>query len=519
MTPTTTIERTHALAVLLLALSVTHSQPARADTVETPVQLALHPANADVLLLRYAYGGNGVFLSTDRGATWALTCSSAIDSGIASLYVAGVAADGTVLLAGALGGAQDYARALWQVGITGCGFSRASELMDTWLSDIQPDPTDPDVMFGVSSGLDGTRLNGLWKRSADEAWSTVGPQERMMFSSLRITTTANGMRMYASALREIPAADGGVDGGGAPTYGFVIRMSDDEGETWEEHPVEVMQRASFRLEAIDPKNPDTIIASVLLPGARDVPWKDSKDLVLVSKDRGETFETYYTGAEVGAATFTPDGVLWIGDVGSIFERDAPKGLWKSTSLDTPPERLSEVATQCLTYQPASDTLYACQAQSLGSVDRATGEITTLLRFNAAKQMAWCPGQDIAATCEMQLCGSYCGLGHFAQAPLCRAYDTPRCGPAAAAMEGSGDLGVTLSSQDAATPTTRAPDAGTGAASAADAATTPTTDAGSSSDCGCGVLGSRGAPAAGGFWTVAVLFVVTRRLFWWAMLKP
>jgi hypothetical protein len=46
----------------------------------------------------------------------------------------------------------------------------------------------------------------------------------------------------------------------------------------------------------------------------------------------------------------------------------------------------------------------------------------------------CSGVDSAAACEMQLCGAYCGFGHFGGAPLCQVYDTPTCGKAVARSE-------------------------------------------------------------------------------------
>jgi MYXO-CTERM domain-containing protein len=35
---------------------------------------------------------------------------------------------------------------------------------------------------------------------------------------------------------------------------------------------------------------------------------------------------------------------------------------------------------------------------------------------------------------MQLCGAYCGYGHFAIAPVCSVYDTPTCGGPVAEAE-------------------------------------------------------------------------------------
>ena len=72
--------------------------------------------------------------------------------------------------------------------------------------------------------------------------------------------------MYAAALKKTPGVDGGPD-----VYGPEIRVSDDEGEHWTEHPYMLKDRASFELEAVDPLDPDTIVASVRRPDSIDIP--------------------------------------------------------------------------------------------------------------------------------------------------------------------------------------------------------------------------------------------------------
>jgi hypothetical protein len=89
--------------------------------------------------------------------------------------------------------------------------------------------------------------------------------------------------------------------------------------------------------------------------------------------------------------------------------------------------------QCIAYQKATSTVYVCnpRAWSFGTADGSDGTFKPLLDFREAKGFYECNGVDMATKCEPQLCIAYCGGGHYAQAPLCCAYDTPSCGPAIA----------------------------------------------------------------------------------------
>jgi hypothetical protein len=55
-----------------------------------------------------------------------------------------------------------------------------------------------------------------------------------------------------------------------------------------------------------------------------------------------------------------------------------------------------------------------------------------MRFDDIAEFVSCPGEDLALGCQQQLCKNWCGPLHFAEAPLCDAYDdeSPLCGVAA-----------------------------------------------------------------------------------------
>lgn len=402
-----------AIAVLLGATNA-----AQAGPVERLAQLAINPSNPNVLVLRYANGGGGLLYSSDAGRTFAMTCTAAISSpsgpeGPIAVDGAGVVTMGTF-------------QGPWQDDGKGCNWARIQSLSGRWVTDLVPHPSDPTIVFAsTSNGGDG-QMNGVLRRESGE-WSDWGMQDSALLTRLRVTQTDGGLRYYASATRvPPPAADGGATGSN-----YVIRVSDDDGQSWEEHPFSGGP-GSFRLEAVDPSNPDRIVASLAQIG------KPGK--LMVSRDRGRTFSDYLTLTEIGGVAFAPDGRAWFGEPSSVMIQNASSGLWFAESLDASPRKIGDYGVQCLAYEPTSETLYACQAFALGTVDDA-GQFSALFRFAEAKQFVTCEGQDTAVACEQQLCADYCAAGHFAQAPLCCAYRTPSCGPLVAEAEGTGSAAM------------------------------------------------------------------------------
>jgi hypothetical protein len=136
-------------------------------------------------------------------------------------------------------------------------------------------------------------------------------------------------------------------------------------------------------------------------------------------------------SNLGGIAVAPDGRIWIGDFGNVSSVTVPRGLWFAPNLDTAPTKITgDYQVECLAYQPATDTLYACQRWAMGSVDQKTGAFSPLFSLATAKDFVTCGGTNAAAVCKIQLCNAYCGPLHFAQAPLCAAYDDPMCGPGA-----------------------------------------------------------------------------------------
>lgn len=411
-------------------LSLLCSNVALAGPVERMAEVAVHPTKPDVMVLSYVNGGTGLLYTTDGGHEFRLLCSSAIASSKPKGPIA-VTNDGPLLL-----GEFDT---LWQDDGKGCGWSGVSQVSGKWLTDFAVHPADSSLLFSVSANGGTGVKNGLIRRDAADKWVDVGSRDELGISRVRVVKTGSGMRFYESALK-VPEviADAGA---GQPTYW--IRVSDDEGQTWREHQVMIEGIGSLRLEAVDPNNPDRIVASI----ARE----NKPDDLLLSSDQGAHFEPYLEVSDLGAIALAPDGRVWIGEPSSISNPSASKGLWFAASLDAKPSKVADFGVECLVYQPQSKTLLACQAAAFGKVDTTSWEFTQYSHFNAIKNFVSCSDKEIAKVCEAQMCLDYCGPMHYAQAPLCCAYNTETCGPLVAKMEGTGGPEMCMPAADGGMP--------------------------------------------------------------------
>lgn len=514
------------LVVVAVALVIVLQFPDRvhAGPVESLAQLALHPSEPDVMVLRYKNGGDGLFYTDDGGASWNVLCQSALETIAETDINRGgpihVTADGHTLLG--------VYEGLFEDAGNGCGWQHVADVASKWVSDFADDPSDPGVSYLVTAMGGEGAMNSMIRRDADGSYATQGIEEEIFIGRLAVAAIDGGVRFYQSAIRgNIPAT---IDGVETEVPNYLIRVSDDGGMNFTEFAFSAPPGETFRMLGVDPTNPDRIVALV----ARH----DASDDVLVSADRGETFEPYLQVSEFGAIAFAPDGRVWIGEAGVSTSQDASVGLWAAASLDAAPEKILDAPVQCLGYQPATDTLFACQRWTFGSVDPSSGEFTETFRFDEVQGFVSCEGVDMAASCEAQLCGDYCTFGHFARAPMCAAYNTPQCGVCVAAMEtgeavpecedgggsggesgsggtsgaagASGSSGSGSAGMMAGTAGTAA--AGTGAAGSGDSGAPPA-DAGGSDAGGCSYAGgthdARGAGWLAGA-LVAAAFALRRR---------
>jgi hypothetical protein len=242
---------------------------------------------------------------------------------------------------------------------------------------------------------------------------------------------------------------------------------------------------SPRIVGVDPANPDRI--AVLIDQS------SGADRILVSHDRGATLTPYLRLGEFAGRAFAPDGRVWIG--GKPSSSESEQGVWAAQDLDSAPVRLAmaDYPVQCLGYHAASAKLYACQIFSLGEVELASGAFTTTVSLAAVSDMVDCKGSQTAELCEPQLCGAYCGPGHFAVAPVCAAYDKPGCGVPVAMQEAPGTKPVPPTELDAGA-RSRTPAADSGGA---DASTAMKPRAKGS----CGVVAVRGRDGMAAWWAM------------------
>jgi hypothetical protein len=236
------------------------------------------------------------------------------------------------------------------------------------------------------------------------------------------------LRFYASGLRADAEGD----------YQPVIRHSDDEGASWVSFDVPGAEGARVLLVGVDPTNPERV-AIVL---SRD----SAPDTLLVSADAGESFEPRLDIFELGASRVAPDGRLWVGDAGGEAEYSQPGGLYLFDDFAAPARKLATFPVRCLGYRAEPEQMFACQRSTFGRVDPETGSFTELSSLSEVGGFVACEGEALAPVCKPQLCDNWCGVLHYASAPLCDAYAevNPVCGPAArgygqGAPAGSGGL--------------------------------------------------------------------------------
>src|SRR5688572_19249737 len=116
----------------LLVASVAHAGP-----VERFADIALHPSNPDVMVVRYINGGSGLLYTSDGGKSFRLLCASAIARDKPNGPTA-IASDGRVLI-GTFNG-------MWQDDGQGCSWSTVAPAQGRWITDFAVDPSNPARM-------------------------------------------------------------------------------------------------------------------------------------------------------------------------------------------------------------------------------------------------------------------------------------------------------------------------------------------------------------------------------------
>lgn len=403
------------LLVLGAVATAAAASPAWAAPPEVFSEIALHPSDPDRIVLAYVQGGQGLLFSNDGGQSFALRCGSALSSSFTkSRAPLASSADGQTLLGtfeGLVSGSAD-----------GCGFASDPALAGLQVADFARDPRDPAVTFAATANALEGRATGLVRRNADGSFTPLGAddtgsddQPGVAMNRLGITLRPDGgLRFYASALREDAAGN----------YHPIVRHSDDEGASWVSFDVPGAEGARVLLVGVDPTHADRLAIAI----SRDA----GPDSVLVSSDAGQSFEPRLEIFELGASSVAPDGRLWVGDAGGEAEYSQPGGLYVFDDFAAPARKLATFPVRCLAHRAEPEQMFACQRSTFGRVDPETGSFTRLSSFGEVAGFVACEGEALAPLCQQQLCDNWCGVLHYASAPLCDAYSevAPLCGPSA-----------------------------------------------------------------------------------------
>lgn len=434
---------------------------AHAGPAEVISHVTVGASNPDQLALPYYYGGAGIFLSADAGATFSLVCSSAIDPSLVreqDVYTTLVTGSGSVLLAGPTG--------LWTGQPNGCGWTEATELKGTWISDVASDPTDPKRSYALTSvmgGQNGLRVND----GASPAWTPLGATAALQLGTLFVAKTSAGKIFYTRGVQAMGAM-----------LRYVIRVSEDEAKTWMEFEFPRPEAQDVRIVAVDPADPTRIVVAVVLDADKAI-LPNQPDELWFSTMRGAA-GSFMKIAPVGilrGAAFGSDGTLYYGDDAT----DTP-GLYAVKKLGDMPMKVGTKPVSCLRYDAGKKRLYGCTGNEFGTFDPMTGDFQSLFDKRKASQFAECAGQaPMAMRCKEQLALNYCGYGHFWQAPLCATYMLPGS-PYDPALMSGGAAGGGMA-------TTGAP------AGAAGSMANPVATAGTGATAGAAPVGSAGTAAA------------------------
>lgn len=402
-------------AALCAAAALASTVPARAAPPELFSEIALHPTDPDRIALAYVQGGQGLLFSSDGGHSFALRCGSAVSSSFTKSRAPLWLTSGGEALLGTFEG-------LVRGSAEGCGFATDAALAGLQVADFARDPRDAAVTFAATANARDGRATGLVRLDPGGALRALGAsdtsseqQAAVSMNRLGVVARADGgLRFYASALRADAAGD----------YHPVIRHSDDEGASWVSFDVAGAEGARVLLIGVDPTDPERV-AIVL---SRE----SSNDSVLVSADAGQSFEPRLEIFELGGSSVAPDGRLWVGDAGGEAEYSQPGGLYRFDDFGSPAQKLATFPVRCLAFRAEPEQLFACQRSTFGRADPATGGFTRLSGLGEVSGFVQCEGEALAPVCKAQLCDNWCGVLHYASAPLCDAYSelSPLCGPAA-----------------------------------------------------------------------------------------
>ncbi|MDD9933348.1 MAG: hypothetical protein OXT09_07095 [Myxococcales bacterium] len=386
---------------------------ALAGPLEETEQLTVHPSDPSRMVLRYINGGEGLVFSEDGGESWGALCARAtkpesLERAPSKMGDLAISNDGTLFMG-------TFTAMLVNEGADGCGWAEDPLFSGAWITDISHHPTDPDVLFAVTSTApDG--MNGVYRREGSGPWEAIGVKDEIDINELFVVQLpGGGLRLYVRAIRGTIGEPPDLK----PNY--VLRHSDDMGDTWTEYAFGETD-GKVSLEGVDPTSADRIVVAI----ARERPevggaMAKDPDSLMVSSDRGQSFAEYLTMTTFGGAAFASDGQLWVGDRGDSFDPEAAAGLFHSTSLDAEATKVNDqIQVRCI--EPlADDELFICQPWEAGRIKLDGTGYERMFAYDEVDRYVACDELDLVEECRQPMLSAWCGVSHFPEAKMCCPY--------------------------------------------------------------------------------------------------
>lgn len=390
-------------------LACAWSSTAQAGPMEILDAVSISPSKPDNMVLSYTYGSHGVFVSSDGGKTLKWLCSPGADITASNrTFVAFASGDGSLYWGNSNG--------LLRADADGCNFEVVPELAMKNVRAFAADPIKPERTYlATSTGM--MADNGLFMREGEGDFVPFGSQFKKFIATLHVVKNGDARRFYETSVFSNVETN---------KVEYALRVSDDEAMTWTEEAFDTTQfpvmdkvEAVFEIVAIDPKNPDHVVAAMTR-------HMKAPDTLIFSKQKGKagTWEKLAEVTELGGVAFNPDGELYFGDNDYMT-----KGLFKASSLGEAPKQVTDqIRITCLTWDESRKRLLGCSNNyHFGVLDTESGALTPMLDMRCAEHAVSCADKpEIQELCQPPAI-EFCKIDHWVIAPLCKVYDRgPDC---------------------------------------------------------------------------------------------
>lgn len=348
-------------AVILLTAASAHAHGGPAS-----VEVVAHNAAAPG---RMAVGTSyGLAATHDGGATWSLTCEGAMGQTGSSHPRVAITSTGALALGLFTGAVRSDA--------TGCSFEDISDMAGYVALDVQNVPREPAGLIAL------TRHDvsfQVWRSADDgESWSMVADDFGPKFQARSVGATSDPDRFYVGGLTQ-------TDGLAS------LMITNDGGQSFTSVIVPDVATApsdGLFVEAVDPNDPDTLVAALYEPPSK----------VLFSRDGGATWSEVFEGTTVLT------GLAVSPAFDEIVTGSPALGLFRIALPDGEPEQISDLPVRCLTW--TADALFVCADPAVTgyAVGRSSdrGEtVEPLLELRCLQKPACDPSTQVEHACASE----------------------------------------------------------------------------------------------------------------------